>query len=124
MSGPADPVCYCHCKDCKRWTGAAAPAFATFDPTVVRWHPSEPEPFVTTTGVQRWTCQTCGSAMAARFDYLPDQVYVPLGVIDQIERLAPTLHCHAESRLAWLDESCKLPEHSGSGRDALMRGQD
>lgn len=57
--------------------------------------------------------------MAARFDYLPDQVYVPLGVLDQIDELAPELHCHASNAPTWLHLNDGLPRDGGSGRDHL-----
>ena len=59
--------------------------------------------------------------MAARFDYLPGQVYVPLGVIDQILALPPQLHCHAHARVAWLDDAHALPTHDQSGRASLRQ---
>ena len=70
-------------------------------------------------GVRRWTCLTCGSPMVARFDYLPGQVYVPLGVLDQAPDLPPSHHCHAAAQMPWLHLIDDLPRSDASGRDRL-----
>lgn len=118
-AGAALVVTYCHCTDCKRWTGAPAPAFAAFDPAFFRMTP-EPQPKTFSEGVTRWCCPECGSPLAARFDYLPNQVYVPLGVLDEAEALPPSLHTHSESALSWLHISDGLPRVEGSGRAELL----
>lgn len=55
----------------------------------------------------------------ARFDYLPDQVYVPVGVLDQAKDLVPSTHCHMDAKLPWLHLTDGLPAESGSARDVL-----
>lgn len=109
-------VTYCHCADCKRWTGAPLPAFAavrqvTLSPDIaeVRF-PS---------GAARRNCPKCGSPLAARFSYLDGQTYLPLGIVDQAEDLPPSLHCHADQAFAWLHLSDDLPREGGSGRETL-----
>lgn len=57
--------------------------------------------------------------MLARFDYLPDQYYVPIGVLDQAEQLRPQMHCHADAALPWLHIADDLPRHGNTGRNAL-----
>ena len=109
-------VAYCHCADCRRWTGAPLPAFAAF---VEDAAPDFGEGFSVVEGVTRWICSRCGSPLAARFDYLPGQIYMPLGVLDQAADLAPRLHCHDGSRMPWLHLDDGLPRSDGSGRAAL-----
>lgn len=124
IDAQATVVAYCHCSDCRRWTGAATPAFAAFPETAFVISPKSPTPVSHAKGVDRWFCPDCGSALAARFDYLPDQIYVPLGILDQAGDLAPQLHCHWDSRLAWLHSSDDLPIEANSARDALNARKD
>jgi len=116
-------VAYCHCIDCRRWTGAAVPAFAAFEQgsTVV-----SPKVDVVThpSGVARQNCPQCGSPLTAKFPYLPDQVYIPLGVLDDIDAYAPTMHCFSDHRPTWLHLDDGLPEANNSGRDALNKARD
>ena len=72
-------------------------------------------------GVERWFCETCGSPLGARYDYLPGQVYVPLGLIDQAAELPPSLHSHSSSALPWLCIKDHLARQEHSARDALHR---
>ncbi|MEM1302500.1 MAG: GFA family protein [Pseudomonadota bacterium] len=111
---------YCHCIDCKRVTGSPLPAFAAVSDVV--FEPALGDGRTFDSGVTRWTCDACGSPLAARFPYLPDQIYIPLGLIDQAADHPPTLHCHAEAALPWLPED-NLPRSIGSGRDALRSAQ-
>ncbi|MEO0938148.1 MAG: GFA family protein [Pseudomonadota bacterium] len=105
---------YCHCSDCRRITGAPVAAFGAYE--TVEIAPSvESKSFVA--GVERWACPECGSALAATYDYLPDQTYVPLGILE--DPPAPQMHSHTDSAVAWLHIDDDLPRHSASGRDAL-----
>lgn len=112
-------VAYCHCSDCRRWTGAAVGVFAAFAVADIASTPPLGEPVSHAPGVERWFCRDCGSPLAARFDYQPDQLYVPIGLIDQAADLPPEIHCHADAQLPWLHISDTLHRASGSGRDTL-----
>ncbi len=70
-------------------------------------------------GVSRRFCATCGSPLTATFDYLPGQVYVPLGVLDRAGEFPPRRHAHAASRLTWLHIADDLPREAGSARARL-----
>lgn len=116
---PPLTVAFCHCSDCKRWTGAPAPGFAAFSNDALGMSPDLGEGVVTKSGIERWNCPKCGSPIAARFDYIPDQTYVPLGLIDQADALPAQIHCHAEQRLRWLHIEDSAARQTGSARAAL-----
>ena len=115
-----ETVAYCHCSDCRRVTAAPLPAFAAFAEGAVTITPGLAPAKEVTQGVVRHFCPDCGSQLTARFDYLPGQVYVPLGILDQADALPPRLHCHAASALPWLHLSDDLPQASTSGREMLQ----
>ncbi|MEM8851035.1 MAG: GFA family protein [Pseudomonadota bacterium] len=119
--GAPRTVAYCHCSDCRRITGAPVAAFAAWAPSDLMLDPTELSPFSIRSGVERWFCPTCGSPLAARWDYLPGQIYVPVGLFDHAEDLAPTLHAHAGEALPWLHIQDDLPRMSSSARDGLNR---
>ena len=75
----------------------------------------------TNEGIQRWNCTKCGSPLAATFDYLPGQVYVPLGLFDDANNLTPEVHCHHEQALTWLHLDDGLPRAADSGREFLRK---
>nr|WP_275113661.1 GFA family protein [Roseobacter cerasinus] len=115
-------VSYCHCSDCRRVSGAPVSAFAAFREAVLRFEPTPGPPVSHAPGVTRWFCRDCGSPLAATYDYLPGQIYVPLGLIDQSAELPPSLHSHATSRLPWLHLADQLPRAEHSARDTLQNG--
>ncbi|MEM9062042.1 MAG: GFA family protein [Pseudomonadota bacterium] len=112
-------VAYCHCTDCRRVTGAPVAAFAAFREDAVRFSPDEGSTIRANPGVTRSFCTACGSPLAGRYDYLPGQVYVAVGLIDQAESLAPEIHAHAENRLSWLTIEDDLERCEMSARSSL-----
>lgn len=113
-------IAYCHCIDCRRVTGAPVAAFAAFDETAVIFTPNEGCMVNANPGVSRTFCQTCGSPLAGRYDYLPGKIYIAVGVLDQAGDLAPQLHAHEAQRLEWLHIDDKLERTAGSARSQLM----
>lgn len=112
-------VVFCHCIDCKRWTGSPAPAFAAFEVASLQVSPALGEAVITNPGVGRWNCPNCSSPLGATFDYLPDQIYVPLGLIDQAEALPAQIHCYGEQQLPWLHIQDDAPREAKSARATL-----
>lgn len=115
-------VSYCHCSDCRRVSGAPVAAFAAFADGTVRYTPDPGAPVSHFDGVERWFCDACGSPLGARYDYLPGQIYVPLGLIDQAAELPPSLHSHAASGMPWLHIQDGLARNEKSARDTLRPG--
>ncbi len=118
VHGAAQTVAMCHCADCKRWTGAPAPAFAAFDPKCVSG--LDGNGVQINAGVRRWNCNSCGSPLAATFDYLPQQIYLPLGIIENADDLVPQVHCFANRALPWLHMDDDIPKENGTARDTLL----
>ena len=95
-------VAYCHCDDCRRATGGPVAAFAAMDETAVTFSPDEGRRIAANPGVARTFCADCGSSLTGRYDYLPGQVYISLGVIDQANDLEPKIHSHESERFTLL----------------------
>ena len=118
---PPIAVAYCHCSDCRRVTGAPVAAFAAFESANVTFSPNAGRTASVTPGVTRSFCPTCGSPLAGRYDYLPDTVYIALGLLDQADNLPPGLHAHHASKLAWLHIDDQLQRQAGSARTQLEK---
>lgn len=118
---PPVAVAYCHCTDCRRVTGAPVAAFAAFRTTKLTFSPHAGRRVSITPGVTRTFCETCGSPLSGRYAYLPDTVYVALGLIDQAHALPPERHAHEANRLVWLHIEDELARHPGSARSELDR---
>lgn len=112
-------VTYCHCNDCRRWTGAPVAAFAQFPSDAVST--SGTLNTLTSVSVNRQFCSRCGSPLLSSYDYLPGQIYVALGCLDQAAEYPPELHCHDRSRLPWLCLTDDLHREADSGRGSLLQ---
>lgn len=113
---------YCHCTDCRRLSGAPVTAFSAFGPKDIDITPAPRAMQGCGAGVSRWMCPACGTAVAAQYAYLPDQLYVPVGLWDDAQGLKPAMHSHADSALSWLHLDDNLPRHNASARTALTEG--
>lgn len=119
-----DVVTYCHCEDCKRVSGAPVAAFAAFGAGNVIFDPPLECSVSVSEGVERWFCGICGSPLAATYAYLPGQIYLSLGLIDQADALPPQRHAHAGNALTWLNIHDDLPRDTASSRQALRRSSE
>ncbi len=112
-------VVYCHCDDCRRATGGPVAAFAALDERVVTFKPNEGREIAINPGVSRTFCAECGSSLTGRYDYLPGQIYISLGIIDQANTLAPKIHSHESERLTWLHIDDDLQRMATSARSKI-----
>ncbi|MEP2784402.1 MAG: GFA family protein [Pseudoruegeria sp.] len=112
-----DVVTYCHCNTCRRLSGAPVSVFAAFAEDAVAVSPVSGLSKRMFGTVERAFCTECGTQIYATYDYLPDQVYLPTGLLDQAHALPPTLHGHVASALPWLHIDDNLPQNDKSSRD-------
>lgn len=117
-------IAYCHCSDCRRATGAPVAAFAAFDEAAVTFTPNDGRKVTANPGVMRTFCAACGSPLAGRYEYLPGQVYIAVGVLDQAGDLAPQLHAHAAQGLTWLHIEDDLERFAATARSQLVDAVD
>ena len=121
---PSQLVPYCHCSDCRRLTGAPAAAFAAFSEDAVSIRPARPLVTPADAGVRRSFCSDSGSPLAAWFDYLPGQVYVPLGLLDKASDFPAQMHSHVDAKLPWLEIADDAKRGEGSSRAGLVAAFD
>lgn len=117
-----EAVAYCHCNDCRRFSGAPVSVFGAFASEVVTFLPDNGTSVSRVEGAERSLCDVCGSPLGARYDYLPGQTYVAIGLLDHPEEFEPQVHAHLEGRLPWLPVNDSLDCFTGSSRDRLSQG--
>ena len=94
-------------------------AFAAFREGEIAFFPNEGKEVCISRGVVRTFCTDCGSSLTGRYDYLPDQVFISMGVIDQANNLAPELHAHEAQRITWLHIDDHIERSNATASDAL-----
>ena len=91
-------VANCHCRDCRKATGAAFATFVDFGRDQVTFN-QPPKSFSPSAGAERLFCERCGSSIAFLGDASPDEINIHIGAFDQPEIFRPTEECHQESAL-------------------------
>lgn len=96
-------VAYCHCRSCRRATGAPVSAYAGFAADAFELSQGEPARFASSPGVVRSFCGRCGTPLTYQGERWPDEIHVHLGTLDQPERLPPREHAFPAERIPWLE---------------------
>jgi hypothetical protein len=104
----------CHCRMCRRHSGAPALAFVHFPVASFRWLTAEPTWFRSSAFAERGFCATCGSTLAMREDVLGERVQVCVGSLDDPELARIDDHVWVRSRVSWLDIRDGLPRFDAS----------
>ena len=94
-SGAPYRVGLCHCLDCRKHHGALFNASAIFPAAAVAIAGE------TRDYRGRRFCPICGSSVLARSG---DEIEVPIGALDEIDRLVPTYELWTVRREGWLPE--------------------
>lgn len=107
-------VVYCHCRDCRRSSGAPISLWAGYRSERVELTRGEPTVYESSPGVRRSFCGTCGSPISFEDEQLPGETYLPGGVFDAPEALVPGSHDWVSLRLPGFDVADGLPRHERS----------
>jgi hypothetical protein len=100
--GPPKWTSYCHCRSCRRHTGAPVSAYAGFEKDKVRFTKGTPAYFTSSPGVRRGFCSRCGSTLTYEGERWPTELHLHLGAFDDPGTLAPTGQAFADERIPWL----------------------
>jgi hypothetical protein len=109
--GKAYGITHCHCRTCRRASGAPFVTWAGFDVDKFSFTHGEPVIYGSSPHVVRTFCSKCGTALTYRRSDLPDSIDVTLGSMDAPETLTPEDHTWTESRLRWITLADYLPTH-------------
>ncbi len=109
-------VSWCHCKDCRRQTGAPAVVWAGFGVEDVAWQGS-PKRRRSSDEVTRGFCADCGTPISYEHDRLPGEIYILAGLFDEADSLVPDRHAYVTSKLFWMHLEDGLPEYGATTRE-------
>lgn len=104
----------CHCRTCRRVTGAPVVGWLTFPLASFRFVRGEPDEFSSSPPVQRAFCRQCGTPLTYRHDNEPETLDVATATLDEPDAFAPTHHSWLSHDLAWLKFGDGLPAYPES----------
>lgn len=111
--GPPMTALYCHCRSCRRHTGAPVVALAGYRRAQIAYTAGAPRVFASSPGVGRAFCGDCGTPLTWEGDGGEEGplVEILIGTMDRPEAFAPGLHIHHGERLPWFETADSLPRY-------------
>jgi hypothetical protein len=95
-------VVSCHCRMCRRVSGAPFLTFVHFPVAAFAWIGDVPTRYRSSAEAERGFCPRCGSTLSMHEAVLPDRVQVTLGSLDAPDAVRPDDNVWTESQLPWL----------------------
>ena len=101
----------CHCRTCRRASGAPVMALAGIPAAGFRFVAGEPAGFASSPGVTRNFCARGGTSLSLSSEAYPDEVYVSICALDDPEAIAPEVHIWTSQKLGWFETADALPRY-------------
>lgn len=118
FEGPVSWACYCHCDDCRRNCAAPVTAWLGVPLAQFRWTGDAPGTVISSKGIYRHFCATCGTPLALEADHYPGGMHLYAASLEHPETFKPTFHVNYQSKLSWLAMEDDLPKYEGRLIDA------
>lgn len=108
---------YCHCRMCRRSTGAPVLAWASVPAAAFAYTEGAPAVYLSSSWGQREFCAGCGAQICYR-DRGPAEpaktVEINLGCLDDPAAAPPRHHIYDGDRIPWFETADDLPRHEKS----------
>jgi hypothetical protein len=108
-SGASGHPTLCHCRSCRRASGAPVVAWVTFPRGAFAFVKGTPVRYRSSPPVLRSFCGACGTPLTYEHADFPDGVDVTTASLDDPERFPPADHTWTSHHLSWLPLSDPLP---------------
>ncbi|UCH72671.1 MAG: GFA family protein [Rhodospirillales bacterium] len=113
FDGPIESVAHCHCRSCRRSSGAVLMTWFTVPRDNFAWIRGRPSRFASSAGVQRAFCATCGTELTYTNETARDTIDVTVGSLDCAAAHPADRHIWTDDKLDWLRLDDSLPAHRG-----------
>lgn len=111
----------CHCRMCRKASGAPVLAWASYPAERVRFA-GEPAWRRSSDRAERAFCPHCGAAIAWRAVADPGGIDLTVGTFDEPDDLKPVDHLWTDARIKWLRIDDDLPRHHEDRESATLSG--
>ncbi len=109
--GEASHVGYCHCRSCRRSSGAPFVAWATFPRSSFVFSAGSVGRHRSSARVERCFCPDCGTSLTYEHAATPAEIDVTLASLDDPAPLAPDCHIWVSQKLSWVELADGLPQY-------------
>jgi hypothetical protein len=111
IDGPIHSPRYCHCTNCRKFSGTAYAAWGLVETDRLTIAPEARVTKYDSGGGLRVFCTSCGSPLWFEPAALPQFRGIPLGAIDDRDVPGPEVHVWTRSKLPWVSIADGLPQH-------------
>ena len=109
--GRAFRVTHCHCKNCRKLSGAPFVTWAEFKSEDFAFTKGKAAEHVSENEVVRTFCGRCGTSLTDRRGDSPEAIDVTVGSMDDPEVIEPQDHTWTIRQLSWIRLSDGLPRY-------------
>ncbi len=104
---------YCHCPDCRKYSGSAFSSVLATEADGFRIVAGEEQltEYQSSPGKNRFFCGTCGCRMYLRAAHRPDMVFIRAGSLDDDPQMTPQAHYWTSVKAPWYEITDSLPQH-------------
>ena len=100
----------CHCRDCRRHSGAPMVAWGLVARDQITIE-GETREYASSEHGRRHFCPACGTALFYTSEQLfPGQIDVQIATLDDPDAIAPTAQIQVADRIGWMARAHELPE--------------
>jgi hypothetical protein len=110
---PSDSL-ICHCRTCRKASGAPSVGWVTFDRGNLELMSGAPRRFVSSPGVERTFCGDCGSALTYASAETPSSIDITTISLDDESAFPPTGEVWVSHKVAWEPTDPKLVQYPRS----------
>ncbi len=93
---------HCHCESCRRCTSSPFTTFFGVPKSAFAFTGEAPKTFVSSPGVRRLFCGTCGSPIAYDSDSYTGEIHLYAASLENPIDFTPTFHTHSDEMLPWI----------------------
>ena len=117
LSAPPTVVTHCHCRTCRRATGAPFVTWLTAVSESFEFTAGKLAVFHSSPDVSRGFCVTCGTTLTYQHDSYTEELDIAVATLDDPTHVTPQDHIWVGTMLPWLKFADDLPRLPGSHWD-------
>lgn len=111
--GPPLSSLICHCRTCRRASGAPSVAWLTFAQDRFQWLSGAPQRHASSPGVVRGFCSRCGTGLVYESEQMAGMVDVTTASLDDPSRHPPTRQTWVSHRIDWAPVDHRIAQLAG-----------
>ena len=121
-TGESFRVINCHCRSCRKHTGAPAVTLAVYKVDQVKFSGDECKIYTSSPSVGRAFCAKCGTPLTweTSLGDLGPICAIHISTFDYPDALVPTAHSFYPERISWFDIADNLPRFEGFVKDGSL----